>query len=206
MSLPEVVVRGREIQEALETEQQTRLRRRAENALFNGAVVLGFGTLFYGGFWLYEFITNLNTQMSASLGEVIATEFPPLHPFLATKEAEDVLYRKWLIESGETEVWHPLTEQKRLRLVTLRGNIQEGGTLPMYTRDYHFLKGCERELVQSRLISLQEVVKEHPLDRISDFILRNKWYWAGVLGLTALPAGKLLSEITKNRISKVEWK
>lgn len=206
MALPEVAVEGRQILEALETERQTRLRKRTEEALYSGAIVLGFGTLFYGGFWLYEFITNMNTQLSAALGEVIATEFPPIHPFVASKEAEDVLYRKWLLESGETELWHPITEQKRLRLRALRGNIQSELTLPMYTRDYHFLKGCERELLSVGLILETEVAKEHPLDRLSDFILRNKWYWAGVLGLTFLPAGRLLSEVAKTRLEKVNWK
>lgn len=201
-AIPEIVLKGRELQEAYETEKQTRLRRRAENALFEGAVVLGFGALGYFGFWLYEAFENMNTQIQIALGEITPTRAGSVHPFLKTEEALNVMIPIWERELGWLGAQWPIKSFQ-----TLQGNIHEDGSLdPLYTRDYNFLKATEKRLIDEGYIEREEVenVGVHPFDRVKGFVLRDKRYWAGVMALTALPGGLVLKDLISKYIERLK--
>jgi hypothetical protein len=63
--------------------------------------------------------------------------------------------------------------------------IDDDGSFKGHTSSYYMIKEAEALLAK---YGYCEVVGEvHPVDKVANFVVSNKWYWGGVLGLSAVP-------------------
>ena len=60
----------RELLRAVETERQTRVRRRAVNAVYLSGSILAFGGILYGTCWLYSALSDA-TEMRAAAADLL---------------------------------------------------------------------------------------------------------------------------------------
>ena len=74
---------------AYNVERLQELRRRDKyiDAVYRSAGIVGIGTSFYMGWWIYHFFTDANISLRNSLGEAIPVDFPPVNPWLKSPEA-----------------------------------------------------------------------------------------------------------------------
>lgn len=178
-----------------ETEKQTRVRKRGQEALYKGAVVMGFGVMVYGGFWLYDFFSKVNINLQHALSEVIASEQPPVHPALGreNKDTWGLLYQDVFSRKGALYAagwWSDM--------IVYRQKVNnDGSLLPCQNDCVRWLKRQERRLIELGVIKPQDIIKEHPVDSAAGFVLKNKWYWGGVIGLATLPALSVLKQVVK---------
>ena len=73
------------------------------------------------------------------------------------------------------------------KFVRLQASIDKEGNFHGLTRQYSFLKKCERILIDKGAIDAEETEPEHPIDMATGWITNNKWYWAAVFGVALLP-------------------
>ena len=63
--------------------------------------------------------------------------------------------------------------------------IDDDGSFKGHTSSYYMVKEAEALLAK---YGYCEVVGDvHPVDTVAQFVVSNKWYWGGVLGLSAIP-------------------
>ena len=63
--------------------------------------------------------------------------------------------------------------------------IDDDGSFKGHTSSYYMIKEAEALLAK---YGFCEIVGEvHPVDTVANFVVSNKWYWGGVLGLSAIP-------------------
>lgn len=74
--------------------------------------------------------------------------------------------------------------------------IDSDGSFTGYTDSYYMVKEAEALLHKYGYCEITE--KMHPVDVVANFILHNKYYWGGVLGLAALPVVKVGLEYIKS--------
>ena len=202
--------------EAMELAEEAARRNRLLDALFRTGTLIGIGATFYLGWWLYDFFTNANLSMRNAMGSVAELDFPPVHPYLATKQCADEL---WIIWGGEGE---PKTASDWLfgskgtidiaMQMRVRGGAEETpsyklqkfkelqkkidpdtGAFHGYTGEYYWAKQIEKELISAGSINRVDVTEMHPVDSVANFVLRDKWYWGGVMAVSSLPLISVLS-------------
>ena len=184
----------------LEPEKLRRLRVSAQEGLYQSILMLGFGATAWLGFWMYDTFSTVIQQTQESLGLVLEGDRPGVHPTLATDEAWETLHKRQVAKYGGM---HPYVAVWWRKMAGIRPKIREDGTTAvMMTKEYMWLKEQESTLLTIGYIQAVDpetgtptVVAAHPLDVAAKFVLGNRWYWAGVLSLSLLPAATHAQEI-----------
>ncbi len=197
-------------------------QRRSEmvDAVFKTGTILGLGGLLYMGWWMYRFSNNVSISTRNALGEVVAVEFPPVDPWLASEEARaayaECLKKEYGVEDASPAQggWgfgiytnrNPTpssTASLKLKgFDDARRFIGEDGGFTGYTDSYYMIEEARRLLIRYGHPVAGDGL--HPVDTVANFVLNDKWFWGGVLGLAALPALSLgiktVREITGKEI------
>jgi len=192
------------------------------DAVFKTGTILGLGGLLYMGWWMYRFSNNISISTRNAVGEVVAVEFPPVDPWLRTEEARAAYAESLKLEYGILDVEAARggfgvgiyttrnvtpASTASLKLKSFddaRRFISEDGSFTGYTDSYYMIYEARNLLLKYGY----EVSGEglHPVDAVANFVLNDKWYWGGVLGLASLPALSLgiktVREITSKEMNE----
>ena len=63
--------------------------------------------------------------------------------------------------------------------------IGDDGSFTGYTDSYYMVKEAEALLAKYGYCEVPDDM--HPVDKVANFVIHNKYYWGGVLGLSAIP-------------------
>ena len=190
--------------EALDLADMAARRNRIVDAAFRTGGIIALGGTVYFGWWLYRYFTDVNISMKQSLGSVVEQEWPPLNPYLASQDCADQLWVLWGGAAREAELWNEI-DVKMQKWNSLRSKIDsETGAFTGYSGEYAWAKSVERECVKAGIISRESTVPDHPVDRVANFVVGNKWYWGGVLALASLPPIELLGSEAKRMVTEHE--
>ena len=168
---------------------------RGVRAFQASATVLGFGALIWGGFFMYDLFSNTIRRLEESFRTL--TQDP-------SAEAVTVVNTAVLTEEGIMEAVKKFkprgslsraSYERALRMIAEKVNAEGEGVLT--NRDISVLKHAEGSLVKMGMIDKREVTRIHPVDRVSDFVVRDKNYWGLVLGLTIVPALPVVAGILR---------
>ena len=176
-------------------------------AMRSGGIVL-LGSTIYSSWFIYRFFTNINVQMKEALGEVVAVDWAPVSPWLASIEAPTAMWKLW---GGEAEQKADDTDYnlftprpimiKRNNFIKLQQTIDpDTGACKAKAADYAFLKQVEAEAVKAKLIPATAIVKPHIVDRVANFVVDNKMFWGGVLAIASIPPLVLIADATREMV------
>lgn len=164
-------------------------------AFERSAAILGFGALIWGGFFLYDLFSNTVRELEQRFS--VLTKSP-------LAETEAVVNPAVLTEEGIAEAVRNFKggpffgkEAYELSLRAVAEKVNEAGVGTLTNAEVAFIKKAEGRLVKSGMLTQSMVVKVHPVDRCADFVIRDKNYWAIVLGLMVVPALPVVGEIVR---------
>jgi hypothetical protein len=170
-------------------------------AFETSATVLLFGSLIWGGFFLYDLFSNTTRNIQEALSEVTESPFTSVdtvvNPAVLTDEGISEAVRVFRPGGGFRS---KSGYEAALKSVAKAVNERGAGTLT--NAQIALVKRAEAGLVKMGMIDKRDTVKVHPVDRAAGFVSRDKRYWAIVLGLMVVPAlpvlGSMVKEVTVN--------
>lgn len=182
------------LETALENLKTLQERNAYVNTLYQTGTIVGLGVTFYGLAWAYVFFTNVGNDLAKKMSEtnLVSADYP-VHPYLATEKAADQLWEIW---GGDKDnliaainFLDPNSPNWKMRvLLELQPQIDTNSGLVSCTHgEYMLLKKAEQDLINAGMIKREEAIPAHPVDKIFNFILNDKIYWGGVIGLAGLP-------------------
>ena len=190
--------------EAIDAAEYAARRNRIVDACFKTGGIVALGGTIYFGWWLYRYFTDVNINLKQSLGSVAELDWPPVHPYLATQDCEDQLWVMWGGAAREGELWNEV-DVKMQKWRQVRAKVDpETGAFTGYSGEYAWVKQVERELVRAKVLSRESTQPAHPVDRVADFVVNNKWYWGVTLGAASLPPILLIGDEIKEMVRRHE--
>jgi hypothetical protein len=90
-----------EVAYAVKRMEEMRRRDKYIDAVYRTAGIVGIGTSFYMGWWLYKFFSDANISVRNALGEFTDIDFPSVNPWLKTPEARKAYIECLAKEYGE---------------------------------------------------------------------------------------------------------
>lgn len=209
MSLTETAAQGEALLESIETERQTRLRKKSQEALYQSAVIAGFGFLTYGVCFVYRVFSDATTRLNNFTQALGGKEVVPVNEGLLTEEAEEILREKYVRENKPLRVMggaHGIVRGKHAAAGISRflHNIrqksftsEEGATVvEVWGKDAVAMKQLEKDLDEEVTLG-DDIVPLHPLEKAIDFVLSDPRYWMVVFGGVMLPPATVLKDVVK---------
>lgn len=175
-------------------------------AFERSATVLAFGSLIWGGFFLYDLFGNMIRKIESTMSEISEVASPFLeveavvNPVVLTEEGIQAALKAWKPGGGfRSRVGY----EAALRAVAKK--VDEAGVGTLTNAQMSLMKKAEGRLVKSGALEelahmhavSPEVVEIHMVDRAADFVIRDKNYWVVVLGLTVIPALPVVAGIIR---------
>ncbi len=164
-------------------------------AFETSASVLAFGALIWGGFFIYDLFSNTTRQIQAKFAEI--SQDPSL-------EVETVVNPAVLTEEGIAEAVKAFKPRGSLSrasyeraLRSIAGKITAEGAGTLTNMDIMIVKRAEVSLVKIGMLDKSMVTAIHPVDKVADFVSRDKRYWGIVLGLMVIPALPVIGDIAR---------
>jgi hypothetical protein len=183
--------------------EELRRRDKIVDAVYKTGGILALGGLMYMGWWMYDFSTDIQKDLSQRFadieGQIAQVDWGTVNPWLRTKEALDA-YTEAL---GPTVTPWVLFNKVR-SFADAQRFISEDGSVKAYSSSYYMIKEAEEVLVKAGKISAEEAEPMHPVDQVAAFVVHNKWYWGGVLGLAAIPSIGLFMDTVNEGVKDIE--
>jgi hypothetical protein len=196
--------------------EEIRRRDRMIDAIYKTGTVVALGSTFYLGCFLYRYFTDVQISVKQALGSVVAEDWPPVDPSLGSDEASaayavvlgvdpkamNTQIAGWVSKIVATsplmgagfaiadrlvETPGSVAYQKWSRFNDARHRVGDDGSFTGFTAEYNVVCEAWRELYKSGFSRIDPTKSIHPVDAFTSFVVNDKWYWGGVLALSAAP-------------------
>jgi hypothetical protein len=213
----------------LNMERFEELRRRDKmiDAIYKTGTIVALGTTFYMGCFLYRFFTDVQVNMKNQLASVVAQDWPQVDPNLRMVQASAAYAAILKIDPKSTDasiagyinsllqnsgiigiiagaVYQPGSPEYKewSSFEAARAKIDADGNFNGLSAEHDAVIKAWRALYKSGFSSIDpnRAGAVHPVDSFTSFVVSDKWYWGGVLGLSALP----IIGITLEELKRVE--
>lgn len=189
---------SQDLLQAVETEKQTRLRRRGQEALYSSMIVGAFGLLGYTTCWIYGLLSDATNSIREMAEDVTVGQ--PVHPEVFSETGYEVLLEyyqgkaSWTYSAGRFNM-----DWRRAKML-----YDRDGAVKALPWAADLVERWEKILIRAQVIPVEEAVASAPggvhlVDKVTGWVINNReTYFGVVMAAMAVPVVPVLADVVKN--------